>query len=157
LDLRINKYEIFNTFDIFLDEFNIEILVIENWTPQSIDILKYVPKISTIILSTPINFELDKSIIMPESKNTLDKISDILLEQDNIKVEVAGYTDASGEETYNKVLSQKRADAVRKYLIKSGVRSKIIRSVGYGSKDLISDDPLDTINRRVEIHIKEGK
>ena len=62
LDLRINKYEIFNNLDMFLDEFNLEILVIENYHKDYIDISQYTHKIDTIILSSTINFKLDNFI-----------------------------------------------------------------------------------------------
>jgi outer membrane protein OmpA-like peptidoglycan-associated protein len=112
-------------------------------------------EINQIILQNPITFEYRSSQLTQESKKTLSDIVDILLGLDNVMIEVAGYTDAQGDTIYNKVLSQKRADTVRNYLIRTGVRSKVVKSVGYGEANPISD-PTDISNRRVEIHLKEG-
>jgi outer membrane protein OmpA-like peptidoglycan-associated protein len=112
-------------------------------------------EINQIIANTPITFEYRSSNLTTESKKALDNIADILLGLDDVLIEVAGYTDAKGDTIYNKVLSQKRADTVRNYLIRTGVRSKLIKSIGYGAANPISD-PTDIINRRVEIHLKEG-
>lgn len=112
-------------------------------------------EINDIIMNNPINFEYRSSQLTQKSKQTLDKVVDILLGLDAVSIEVAGYTDSKGDAIYNKVLSQKRADTVRNYLIHSGVRTKLIKSVGYGEEHPISD-PKDIINRRVEIHLKEG-
>lgn len=112
-------------------------------------------KIHDILVQHPVTFAYSSSQISDESKQTLDQVSDLLLGLDDVSIEVAGYTDSKGDAVYNKVLSQKRADAVRKYLIQAGVRPKIIKSVGYGEENPISN-PKDIINRRVEIHLKEG-
>ena len=113
-------------------------------------------KIRDILSSNSITFEKERSAISQESKKSLDRVIDIISGLDNVMIEIAGYTDAKGGETYNKVLSQKRADAVRLYLIKSGVEEKIVKSVGYGEVNFIAE-PEDSINRRVEIHLKRRK
>ena len=110
--------------------------------------------INDIISANNITFDYKSSRISLESKKALDKVIDILLGLDNVNIEIAGYTDSAGGFVYNKVLSQKRADTVRTYLIKSGVRSKLIKSKGYGEENFISE-PKDIINRRVEIHLKK--
>lgn len=113
-------------------------------------------EINTLLANNPISFEYSSSAISASSKETLITISDILLGLEHVSVEVAGHTDARGEEAYNKRLSQQRADSVRKFLIKLGVRKNIIKAVGYGEEYPIGD-PEDIINRRVEIHLKEGE
>ena len=113
-------------------------------------------KINAILSKQKITFQYKSSAITKESKKTLDEVIDILLELDDISIEVAGYTDASGDAIYNKVLSQKRADSVQQYLIQSGIRAKLIKSTGYGEEQLIAQAN-DSANRRVEIHLKEGK
>jgi len=125
-------------------------------TPEHSSVEDASTSINEIVSKNNITFDYRSSNISQESKDTLDKVLDILLGLDNVSIEVAGYTDAKGDETYNKVLSQKRADTVRNYLIKSGIRSQLITSVGYGEENPISD-PKDIINRRVEIHLSEGK
>ncbi len=65
---------------------------------------------------------------------------------------VAGHTDAKGSAQYNKQLSQRRAEAVKGYLVSKGIDAKRLDAVGYGSEHLLTPDrPEDPTNRRVEI------
>ena len=113
-------------------------------------------QINDLLLVNPIQFKSASSEITTNSKKTLNKIIDIInISQSNI-IEVSGYTDSSGEDVYNKVLSQKRADIVKKYLKDNGVKSKEIRSIGYGQERPIASDPRDSKNRRVEIRLING-
>ncbi len=125
-------------------------------TPQHLSIEEAEESINDILSSNTITFDYRSSEISKSSKETLNDVIDILLGLDNVMIQVAGYTDSKGGVIYNKVLSQKRADAVRTYLIKSGVRAKLVKSKGYGEENPIGA-PEDIINRRVEIHLIEGK
>jgi len=65
---------------------------------------------------------------------------------------VAGHTDAQGNARYNKRLSLRRAETVKRFLVSSGVDARRIDTVGYGSERLLAPDhPYDARNRRVEI------
>ena len=66
---------------------------------------------------------------------------------------VAGHTDAKGSETYNQGLSERRADAVKRFLSeKYGIEISRLVAVGYGATKLkISESPLAGENRRVQI------
>lgn len=65
---------------------------------------------------------------------------------------VAGHTDAKGSASYNKQLSLRRAEAVKRYLVGKGIDAGRLDSVGYGSEHLLTPDrPEDSSNRRVEI------
>ncbi len=123
-------------------------------TPMHLSIEEASTAINNIMSANNITFDYKSSDITDKSKKQLDEVIDILLGLDDVSIQVAGYTDSKGGAVYNKVLSQKRADSVRTYLIKSGVRSKLIKSKGYGEENFIST-PEDIINRRVEIHLKE--
>jgi outer membrane protein OmpA-like peptidoglycan-associated protein len=71
-------------------------------------------------------------------------------------VEIAGYTDNSGDEALNVALSQRRADAVRNALIKFGAAPDMLVAKGYGSADpIVSNDTREgrNRNRRIEYHI----
>ncbi len=73
------------------------------------------------------------------------------------KFTVIGHTDASGSATYNKALSDRRAAAVRRYLMDNGVASSRLRAVGKGESQLLdSSDPDAASNRRVEIQATGG-
>jgi len=65
---------------------------------------------------------------------------------------VAGHTDAKGSAQYNKQLSQRRAEAVKGYLVSKGIDANRLDAVGYGSeRPLAPGRPEDPSNRRVEI------
>ena len=65
---------------------------------------------------------------------------------------VAGHTDAKGSVQYNKQLSLRRAEAVKRFLVAKGLDPKRLDTVGYGSERLLAPDrPEDPSNRRVEI------
>ena len=71
-------------------------------------------------------------------------------------LEIAGYTDSSGDADANVTLSQKRADAVRDLLVKAGVASDMLVAKGYGSANPVAsnDDPDGRFhNRRIEYHV----
>jgi outer membrane protein OmpA-like peptidoglycan-associated protein len=68
------------------------------------------------------------------------------------KFVVAGHTDAKGSAEYNKQLSLRRAEAVKKFLVAKGMDAGRLTTVGYGSEKLLAPDrPEDPSNRRVEI------
>ncbi len=68
------------------------------------------------------------------------------------KFVVAGHTDAKGSAQYNKHLSLRRADAVKRFLVTMGMDPQRLATVGYGSEHLLAPDrPDDPSNRRVEI------
>jgi OmpA-OmpF porin, OOP family len=65
---------------------------------------------------------------------------------------VAGHTDAKGSPQYNKQLSLRRAEAVKRFLMAKGLDGRRLQAVGYGSERLLAPDrPEDPSNRRVEI------
>ncbi len=69
-----------------------------------------------------------------------------------LSFELAGYTDISGADDMNMALSVRRAEAVKAYLISKGVDGTRLKASGYGETHLRApEDPLDEINRRVEI------
>jgi outer membrane protein OmpA-like peptidoglycan-associated protein len=101
-----------------------------------------------------IPFEHNSSELMPQASAQLKQLESALnlpsLSQDRFVV--AGHTDAQGSAQYNKQLSQRRADAVKRYLVSKGIDPGRLDTVGYGSDRLLAPDrPDDPSNRRVEI------
>lgn len=77
----------------------------------------------------------------------------------NARLEVASHTDAEGDATINLKLSQRRADAVRKYLVQSGVAPEQVEARGYGEAQPIADNTTEEgreANRRVEFRVIGG-
>jgi outer membrane protein OmpA-like peptidoglycan-associated protein len=106
-----------------------------------------------------IQFAFDKFSISPKSSELLDEIAAVMVEHPEItKVEIEGHADAVGTEIYNKKLSQKRAEAVRKELLTRGVAPERLTAKGYGKDAPVADN--DTaegrrLNRRTPFTILE--
>ncbi len=83
-----------------------------------------------------VHFDFGQSILKPEAKTILKRNIQLLKENPKAKVRVAGYTSASGTEEYNQKLSERRATAVKEYLIEEGVITRErLTKIGYGESD----------------------
>lgn len=103
-----------------------------------------------------VQFETGKAELLPGAKAELDQLVSWMQDNEGKKIEIAGHTDNVGDETENQVLSEKRAKAVREYLLEKGVAASRIISRGYGES--MPRDTNDTpagrkVNRRVECKI----
>lgn len=84
-----------------------------------------------------IEFELNKDVIRPQSFQDLNQAADIIKTLGaGDRFIVVGATDSRGSSTYNKKLSQSRADAVLKYLVEKGVSTSVLTAEGRGKEDL---------------------
>jgi outer membrane protein OmpA-like peptidoglycan-associated protein len=113
-----------------------------------------------IVIMDQVQFKTGSAVILPISDDLLRQVAGVLVEHPEIvKVEVQGHTDSRGGKNYNRKLSQKRADAVKKWLIKSGqIDSGRLSSHGYGMEDPIADNATSEgrqKNRRVQFKILE--
>jgi len=118
----------------------------------------FVPKDLVAALNdSVINFASDSAEVPASTREFLQKAAgDLKQLPTGHVVEVAGYTDNTGDEALNVALSQRRADAVRDALIKFGAAPDMLVAKGYGSVDPIASN--DTPegrkrNRRIEYHI----
>lgn len=101
-----------------------------------------------------VNFDNDSAKLRPESIAILDNAAATLKEWGEVKVEVAGHTDSVHSDAYNLRLSQRRAEAVRAYLIKQGVAADRLTAKGYGEASPVADNKTADgryKNRRVEL------
>jgi len=115
-------------------------------------------RINKLIKENPIIFKMASSTITKKSLDAINKIADILNNNPNIKIEVAGHTDATGGKDLNKKISILRAVAVKKELIKLRIVKKRIKARGYADDiPLVKNNPNghSRINRRVEFNIIE--
>jgi len=105
---------------------------------------------------TDLHFETGKAIIQPNSYNILDELVKYLELKPEIRVEIGGHTDNDGSEESNLVLSQKRAEAVKNYLVKKGIAATRIMAKGYGEgKPIAANDTAHgkALNRRTEVTV----
>ncbi len=104
-----------------------------------------------------INFDFDKSNIKPEAEPVLDAAVDVLKENPDVHIRVAGYTDSTGADAYNQGLSERRANSVRDYLEAHGIAASRLTAVGFGEADPVaSNDTKDgrAQNRRVTLDVQ---
>jgi len=103
-----------------------------------------------------ISFLPDSAAIAASSYPVLEQAVKILQEHPSVRVEIAGYTDTSGDLEKNRRLSQQRAEAVLSYLQEKGVLRERLQARGYGPEAPIADNQTPqgrARNRRVEFHI----
>lgn len=103
-----------------------------------------------------IRFDFDKSVIKPEYRDTLNRIAGILMTLKGYRINVYGYTDDVGTQAYNLQLSQRRAEAVRNFLVQAGISATIMSAKGFGKSDPRvpgETEKARAANRRVEIGI----
>ncbi len=104
-----------------------------------------------------VNFDVDQAFIRTSDKAALDKVVDFVKKYPDAEIELDGYTDDTGTEAHNRRLSEKRALAVKQYLIKeAGVDRSQIAAIGRGESNPVADNKTAEgrfENRRVEILI----
>jgi len=121
------------------------------------------PAPAPVVLAKPeviklegIRFATGSAEILPESIPTLASAVATMQEHPNLLVEVAAHADNVGPEAVNDKLTQKRADAVKKYLTDHGVGTTRLNAKGYGEREPIADNATAegrAANRRVELRI----
>lgn len=109
-----------------------------------------------IVLNMPneVTFEVDKTDLSDGAKRVLHSVALVAKEYDKTRLNVMGYTDSSGSDSYNLRLSQVRASEVGSYLMSQGVKSQRVSSMGMGESSPIASNNSAAgraQNRRVEI------
>jgi outer membrane protein OmpA-like peptidoglycan-associated protein len=108
-------------------------------------------------LTLHVNFDFDKSVVRKADDAELQKAVEFVKKYSGYQVSIEGHTDSIGTDKYNQALSERRAAAVKAYLVKQGVvDNQRITSVGYGESKPIADNKTNKgrfENRRVEILI----
>ena len=101
-------------------------------------------------------FDVNKSVVKTQAEFILDNIAKIMNENDDFNFIIEGHTDNTGVAEHNLQLSQERADAIKAYLIRKGVKSKRLEAKGYGQTRPIESNDTERgreINRHVEINV----
>jgi outer membrane protein OmpA-like peptidoglycan-associated protein len=99
-------------------------------------------------------FDTGKSDLRPGAREALAKLTGIVLNYPSLRLAIEGHTDTIGSAEFNQTLSQKRADAVRDYLVTQGLDTAKLSSQGMGMNDPVADNNTAEgrqKNRRVEI------
>jgi len=112
------------------------------------------PRRPTVVLKG-VNFQTGSSALRAESYAVLDVVAQALLDNTDIRIEIAGYTDNTGSAALNTRLSQARALAVRAYLARKGVGPLRMVARGYGPTSPLGTNTTvagRSLNRRVELH-----
>ena len=104
--------------------------------------------------ATPdILFDFDSTEIKPQYRSALELIVAVLNKNPGIKIEIQGNTDNMGPESYNQMLSEKRALAVKEYIVNEGIESERLKAVGFGATRKVASNENSTgraLNRRIE-------
>ena len=112
---------------------------------------------SELLGKARIRFDSGKADIAADSAGLLDRLIETALRCPNANIEVAGHTDADGEEAANQALSEKRAQAVADYLVKAGLPANRFTPVGYGSTRPIAGNDTEqgkAQNRRIDFVVR---
>ena len=107
---------------------------------------------------TDINFNLNESKIKPNFYAVLNEVVALLKANPNSKIVLEGHTDSSGEDDFNKLLSEKRTQSIRAYLLANGVDPNRVLFGSFGEskpKFLNTTTNGRSLNRRVEVYFKE--
>ena len=114
---------------------------------------------TVVTLPSGVLFVTGKADLLPGAQTELNQVADTLKAQAEHHFTVEGHTDSTGSNAINDVLSSKRANAVRDYLIVHGVSADAISAEGMGSNHPVGDNKTTegrAMNRRVEIIVDRG-
>jgi outer membrane protein OmpA-like peptidoglycan-associated protein len=101
-----------------------------------------------------VNFDFDKYNIRPDAVPILEQACSILKQEANINVQCQGHTDSIGTEAYNQRLSERRANAVREWLVKCGISPSRLSAKGFGEANPVASNATPggrAQNRRTEL------
>ena len=111
-----------------------------------------------LTLSGSVLFKSNEATLLPDAQTRLTQVSQALMESKGAPIVIEGHTDNQGSDTFNQALSEKRAQAVKDYLVKSGYDASLIQVSGMGEAQPVADNTSPegrANNRRVEIIVKQ--
>lgn len=109
-----------------------------------------------LIMPGNITFDTDQSTIRSSFTNVLESVGLVLKEFDKTVIRIEGHTDSTGSDSYNQLLSERRAGSVRDFLLNQGIAPSRTRATGYGESQPVAsnDTPAGREqNRRVELSL----
>jgi len=112
---------------------------------------------SGLLAKGKIRFDSGRATIDPDSAGLLDRLIETALRCPSANIEIAGHTDADGEDDFNQALSEKRAQAVTDFLVKAGLPAERFTAMGYGSTQPVASNDTDegkAQNRRIDFVVR---
>ncbi len=113
-----------------------------------------------VLPDSTFKFDFDSADLKPRNRELLSRVAGILLASKGFSLAVYGYTDDIGTKDYNQKLSQRRAEAVRKYLVQAGIDAALVDAKGFGKTNPRVNGETEqarAINRRVEIAVTDSE
>jgi peptidoglycan-associated lipoprotein len=110
-------------------------------------------------LTATVHFDYDQSDLRPEDRAILDAKVPILQGNPGVMIRIQGHTDERGSDEYNLALGQRRAAAVKRYLVDHGIAESRLQTITYGEERPVaqgSDESAYAQNRRAEFEITGG-
>jgi outer membrane protein OmpA-like peptidoglycan-associated protein len=107
-----------------------------------------------VITMADVLFDTGQYELRPQTREALARLSGVVLAHEGLKLEVEGHTDSTGSDDLNQTLSERRAGAVRAYLIEQGLAGDAITAHGFGKAMPVGDNSTAAgrqKNRRVEL------
>jgi len=137
--------------------------IFHTWTPPQEEPPKVEPPKElgpeaerTVPVLNHILFDFDKAVLKPEGKATADEVVQWMKQYPKDTVAIEGHTDSMGSDAYNMALGQRRADAVKQYLVENGVDPGRITAESYGESKPVVDNTTPAnrkLNRRAVFNI----
>ncbi len=120
-------------------------------------------KKGTVLVFNNIYYVYNSAEIEPSSFSELDGLASAMVDNPTIKVQLSAHTDSRGESLYNQLLSDKRANSAKNYLVRKGVNPNRIVAIGFGESllrnqcdnDINCTEEEHKFNRRTEVKILE--
>ncbi len=112
--------------------------------------------IEQTVVVRAVDFEFNSTRLTVPSQQTLDQVANALQTQPDLQVEIRGYTDSVGSDSYNLNLSKRRAESVKSYLVSKGITASSLTAIGFGKdKPIASNSTAEgrAENRRVEFAV----
>jgi OOP family OmpA-OmpF porin len=112
---------------------------------------------SELLAKGKIRFEPGRATIDQDSAGLLDRLIETAMRCPTADIEIAGHTDADGEEAFNQALSEKRAQSVTDYFVRAGLPANRFTAIGYGSSQPVASNDTDegkAQNRRIDFLVR---
>ena len=127
-----------------------------DWEQEAVDVQEVPDAQAVAARLRNVHFDFDRYNLKPEARQVLRENYALLRNLPDVKVLVEGHCDNRGTVEYNLALGQRRADAVRDYLVSLGMRQAGIRTISYGKErplDPHNNEEAWALNRRAEFKI----